>query len=196
MRPPGRCLASHESATARSGPATSRLPRAHVDRLTPTWGGTNLGQALVDAVAAIEDVADTSEKTARMPRRIVLVSDLAQGSRLDALGDFEWPSDVELDLKTVADTGSNAGLERLADQTEAEPAESADTSRRVRVVNNPGSGREKFELIWVDEKGVASGKADRRVRSPGRKPRRARAAPAGELAAPVASAEGRHARVR
>ncbi len=36
---------------------------------------------------------------------------------------FEWPSDVELDLKTVADTGSNAGLERLADQAEAEPGE-------------------------------------------------------------------------
>ena len=92
-----------------------------------------------------------------MPRRVVLISDLAQGSRLDALGDFEWPSDVELDLKTVADTGSNAGLERLADQVEAEPGES-DTSRRVRVFNNPGSAREKFELIWSDEKGVAAGK--------------------------------------
>ena len=81
-----------------------------------------------------------------MPRRVVLISDLPQGSRLDALGDFEWPSDVELDLKTVADTGSNAGLERLADQVEAEPGE-ADAFRRVRVVNNPGSNREKFELI-------------------------------------------------
>ena len=45
-----------------------------------------------------------------MPRRIVLVGDLQQGSRLDALGDFEWPSDVELDLKTVADPAPNAGL--------------------------------------------------------------------------------------
>ena len=56
-----------------------------------------------------------------MPRRVVLISDLQQGSRLDALGDFEWPSDVELDLKTVADAGSNAGLQRLADPAEAEP---------------------------------------------------------------------------
>ena len=149
-------LSFHESATL--DPARRQaIARAIVERLAPTWSGTNVGQGLVDAVAAIEDMADTSEKTARMPRRVVLISDLAHGSRLDALGDFEWPSDVELDLKTVADTGSNAGLERLAEQIEAEPGDS-DTSRRVRVINNPGSTREKFELIWSDEKGVAAGK--------------------------------------
>ena len=143
-------LSFHESATL--DPARRQaIARAHLDRLAPTWSGTNLGQALVDTVAAIEDVADTSEKTARMPRRVVLISDLPQGSRLDALGDFEWPSDVELDLKTVTETRSNAGLERLADQSEAGPAE-ADTSRRVRVVNNPGSRREKFELTWSMKK--------------------------------------------
>ncbi len=147
-------LSFHESATL--DPARRQaVARAIIERLAPTWSGTNLGQGLVDTVSAIEDVADTSEKTARMPRRVVLISDLAQGSRLDALGDFEWPSDVELDLKTVADTGSNAGLERLANQIEAEPAES-DTFRRVRVVNNPGSAREKFELIWSDEKGTTA----------------------------------------
>ncbi len=122
MRPPGLCSAfMNRRRSIRRGVKPS--PGHILDRLAPTWSGTNLGQALVDTVAAIEDVADTSEKTARMPRRVVLISDLAQGSRLDALGDFEWPSDVELDLKTVADTGSNAGLERLADQTEAEPGE-------------------------------------------------------------------------
>ena len=149
-------LGFHESAT--HDPARRQnIARALVDRLSPTWSGTNLGQALVDAVAAIEDVADTSEKTARMPRRVVLISDLAQGSRLDALGDLEWPKDVELDVRPVADTGSNAGLERLAQHFEAGPGE-ADTARRVRVFNNPGSGREKFELIWIDEKGADAGK--------------------------------------
>ena len=60
-----------------------------------------------------------------------MISDLSQGSRLDALGEFEWPSDVELDLKTVAVTGSNAGLERLADQIEGEPADSAACAARA-----------------------------------------------------------------
>ena len=90
-------------------------PRRRSARLAPSWGGTNLGQALIDAVSAIEDVADTSEKSGRMPRRVILISDLPQGSHLEALGDFEWPSDVELELKTVTDAGSNAGLAVLAE---------------------------------------------------------------------------------
>lgn len=149
-------LGFRESATL--DPARRQMiARAAIDRLAPSWRGTNLGQALVDTVSAIEEVTDQNEKAARMPRRIVLVSDLAQGTRLDALGDFQWPSDVELDLKTVADSGSNAGLERLDDQIEATPVD-ADGSRRVRVVNNPASSRDKFELSWLDEKGTAAGK--------------------------------------
>ncbi len=66
-----------------------------------------------------------------MPRRIVLISDLQQGSRLEALGDFEWPADVELEVKTVADDSSNAGLQRLADPVEA---------RRRRPTASRGSG--------------------------------------------------------
>ncbi len=141
MRPAGRCSASTNRQRS-TRPAAGHRHGTRLDRLAPTWGGTNLGQALVDTVAAIEDVADTSEKAARMPRRVVLISDLAQGSRLDALGDFEWPSDVELDLKTVADTGSNAGLRACWPMPiEAEPGEPT-LSRRVRVVNNPGPARE------------------------------------------------------
>ena len=88
---------------------------AGLARLAPTYGSTDLGQALVDAVGAIEDAADASEKAGRMPRRVVLISDLQQGSRLDALGDFEWPSDVELDLRTVAADAPNAGPQWLLD---------------------------------------------------------------------------------
>jgi Aerotolerance regulator N-terminal/von Willebrand factor type A domain len=149
-------LGFHESMTMDSAQRQSTA-LAVLDGMAPTWGATDLGQALVDTVAAIEDVADSSNKSARMPRRVVLISDLTAGSRLDALGDFEWPSDVDLDLKTVADTRSNAGLERLADQNDAE-SNDADTSRRVRVVNNPRSQAEKFALAWIDENGVTTGK--------------------------------------
>ncbi len=149
-------LTFHESMT--SDPAQRQaVARGLINHLAPSWGATNLGQALIDAVAAIEDVADTSEKAGRMPRRVVLISDLSQGSRLEALGDFEWPSDVELDLKTVAESGSNAGVSSLADQLETEPAAPAGL-RRVRVFNDASSRREKFELHWVDEKGNDAGK--------------------------------------
>jgi hypothetical protein len=148
-------LKFHESATLDPG-RRGAVAQALLDHLAPSWGGTNLGQALIDAVAAIEDVADTSEKAGRMPRRIVLVSDLAEGSRLDALGDFEWPSDVELDLKRVSESGSNAGLSPLADHVEGQTATTV-ADRRVRVANDLASRQEKFELFWVDEKGADTG---------------------------------------
>ena len=82
---------------------------------------------------------------------------MPQGSRLDALGDFEWPSDVELDLKTVADSGLERGP-RAAGRSDRSRAGRGRHDRRVRVFNDPGSVREKFELRWVDEKGTAAGK--------------------------------------
>jgi hypothetical protein len=147
-------LGFEESATLDPS-RRAAVARARLDQITPTWAATNLGQALIDAVAAVEDVADASEKAGRMPRRLVLVSDLQQGSRLDALGDFEWPSDVELDLKTVADDRPNAGLHRLADAAGAGPSE-AGSPLRVRVSNDAGSRQEKFTLSWAED---ATGKA-------------------------------------
>jgi hypothetical protein len=145
-------LGFDESATL--DPARRQaIAGARLAQLTPGWGGTRLGQALIDAVGAIEDVGDTSEKAGRMPRRLVLIGDLQQGSRIEALGDFEWPSDVELDLKTVADNSSNAGLHGLAELIEAEASE-ADPRLRVRVSNDSGS-RDRFELVWIDSSGNA-----------------------------------------
>jgi hypothetical protein len=127
------------------------VAKAKLAQLAPSWGGTNLGQALIDAVSVVEQMADTSEKSGRMPRRLILISDLAGGSRLEALGGFEWPSEVDLELKSVTDDGSNAGLAVLAESAERNPSETS-TDRRVRVVNDQSSRREKFELFWVDER--------------------------------------------
>ena len=139
------------------------VARGRLGPLQPSWGATDLGQALIDAVAAFEDVSDANEKTGRMPRRVVLITDLQQGSRLDALGDFEWPKDVELELKTVAADGTNAGLQWLGEPTEPEPGAVTGPAgeappMRVRVSNDPGSRKEAFELTWSDDKGAPSGK--------------------------------------
>jgi hypothetical protein len=133
------------------------VAKGQLDRLSPSWRATRLDQALIDAVSAIEDVADASERSGRMPRRVVLITDLQQGSRLEALGDFEWPSDVELEIKTVSDTRANAGPQWLADATGPEPS-APDEALRVRVSNEPGAKHEAFELGWVDEKGSIAGK--------------------------------------
>ena len=133
------------------------VARARIDGAGAGWGATDLGQALIDAVAAIEDVADTSEKTGRMPRRIVLISDLQQGSRLEALGDFEWPSDVELELKTVADdwlqrrpaTARRAGRGRRG---------RADPRLRVRVFNDADRSASGSRCTGPRTGGAAVGK--------------------------------------
>jgi hypothetical protein len=125
------------------------VARSRLDAIRPTWGATDLGQALLDAVGAVEDVADSDEKAGRMPRRIVLISDLASGSNLDALGRLEWPSDVELELRTVAGQSGNAGLQWLADAAGAAP-DGADAALRVRVASEADSRADRFTLRWAD----------------------------------------------
>ena len=148
-------LSFRESASQEPGPRKA-VALARIDELRPTWNATDLGQALIGAIAAIEDIADKSERAGRMPRRIVLISDLQQGSRLEALGEFEWPRDVELEVKTVSDDSSNAGLQRLADPVELRTV-AADREPRVRVFNDAESRREKFTLQWTDPLGKALG---------------------------------------
>src|SRR5262249_21697830 len=87
--------------------------------------------------------------------RIVLVSDLQEGSRLDVLADYPWPDDVQLDLRPVKSTQpTNAGLQRLAERTDAEAGKTREV--RVRVLNDAASGVDQFQLAWLgaDEKPV------------------------------------------
>ena len=145
-------LGFDESATL--DPARRQaMAQALVERLTPSWGATHLGQALIDTAGAIENVGDAARKSSKIQRRIVLISDLQQGSRLDVLEQFEWPSDLELDLKTVATAGSNAGLQWLAGPDVGESAAAGGANDlRVRVSNDAMSGTESFGLAWTDDK--------------------------------------------
>ncbi len=129
------------------------VARALVDRLSPSWGETQLGQALVDAAGAIEDVGDAARKSTGtgMKRRIVLIGDLQQGSHLDVLGGFEWPKDVEVDPRTVAAEGSNASLRWVAGPDEDETLAGEEDLLRVAVSNDPASKREEFALAWAGE---------------------------------------------
>ncbi|ODT98112.1 MAG: hypothetical protein ABS79_06450 [Planctomycetes bacterium SCN 63-9] len=129
------------------------IARTRLNALQPSWASTQLGQALVDVVTAINDVVDAGERGGNVPRRVILIGDLQQGSRTDALGEFEWPSDVVLDLKPVADDGSNAGIHGLADAPGVAADPEAETSLRVRVSNDYGT-RDSFTLTWAGEEGI------------------------------------------
>ncbi len=144
-----------ESATL--DPARRRaVASAKLAELGPTWGATRLDQALIDAVAAVDDVPDAAEDSGRVPRRIILVSDLQQGATLEGLGAFEWPSDVSMEVLAVGDDGTNAGIQRAADPADEEAAVTA-SGVRVRVSNDPGGRGESFAVRWADANGALFG---------------------------------------
>ncbi|QDV32786.1 BatA domain-containing protein [Tautonia plasticadhaerens] len=126
------------------------VARSRLDELRPTWRATDLGQALLDAVAAFEDEARGDDLAGEVPRRIVLVSDLQRGARLDAIGDVEWPADVRVELRTVSDPSGNAGLQRLATPTVPTADAEQDDAIRVRVSNEGGSPGERFRVGWAE----------------------------------------------
>jgi hypothetical protein len=141
-------------------PPAQRPPvlSGRLQSVNPTWAGTELGRGLMDALEIVNNVSETAERR-RIARRVVLVSDMQQGSRLNALSDYPWPEDVELELRPVKlDSAANAGLHRLADR---EPSESpaAASELRVRVTNDEESTVDQFRLEWLDA-------TDRRIGDP------------------------------
>ncbi|QDU89289.1 hypothetical protein Pla175_26780 [Pirellulimonas nuda] len=128
-------------------------------QIEPTWAGTHLGQALADALASLEDMHDADNEEVAAPRRIVLISDLQAGCRLDALSAYGWPDDAALELIPLRlDDPTNAGLELLGQRAVAQRVEDARDQRlRVRVTNAAGSKVEDFRLQWQTPAGQPLG---------------------------------------
>ncbi len=128
-------------------PAGDRVAQA-VGRLaatSPGWSSTQLGHALVRAA---EDLAGPDDAGQPGPREILLISDLQEGSRLEALQAYEWPKGIQLRVDPVkASKTSNAGLQLVTGSDDAD--RDAGPVTRVRVVNAPGSKREQFQVGWT-----------------------------------------------
>ncbi|MFM8359496.1 MAG: BatA domain-containing protein [Verrucomicrobiota bacterium] len=119
------------------------LVRGRLQGLAPDWSGTALGSA---AFQAAELAGGRDAEAAATRREVILVSDLQDGGRLDALQSLEWPREVELQLRPVRPARpGNAGLQVLAEPTETPAGEPA---VRVRVVNAPDSTGDQFQLAW------------------------------------------------
>ena len=128
-------------------PVGDRVAQA-VGRLaatSPGWSSTQLGHALVRAA---EDLAGPDDAGQPGPREILLISDLQEGSRLEALQAYEWPKGIQLRVDPVkASKTSNAGLQLVTGSDDADRDASPVT--RVRVVNAAGSKREQFQVGWA-----------------------------------------------
>lgn len=131
-------------------PAERRAVLAgRLQNVAPTWAGTELGRGLMDAVEALGQLSETAPRGSRIARRVVLVSDMQQGSRLGVLADYPWPEDIRLELRSVRPAqANNAGLHLADQQANDSPADTADL--RVRVVNDAESAVDQFQLQWFD----------------------------------------------
>lgn len=120
----------------------------------PGWSATDLGRALVDAAGNFQRGGSSSEAPAK--KRIVLVSDLQDGSKLDALRGFAWPDDVEVEIASVSlPNTDNLSLSLAAAESEDENAKIQNSAAskiapgvRVRVSNVRESKVENFSLQW------------------------------------------------
>lgn len=121
-----------------------------VDALEPTWLGTDLAAALA---AAAEALVEGDSEFGGAPRRLILVSDLQEGSRLEALQSYDWPKGVEVSLAAVAPAQpGNAGLQLAAGKTEND---TTSPGVRVRVSNADDSSGDTFQVGWSDPGGEA-----------------------------------------
>ncbi|MCA9261109.1 MAG: BatA domain-containing protein [Planctomycetales bacterium] len=90
--------------------------REAVEALSPDWGSTNLGDSLVEAAESLV-ARPRPEQGVGYRQRVVLVSDMQRGSRLEALQDYAWPMDVELQVRRVeSKTPGNASLRLVVDE--------------------------------------------------------------------------------
>ena len=120
-----------------------------LSRLSPSWASTDLGHALVAAAEAIEDDEANDNAQGIGLRQVVLVSDLRQGSNLDALSAYEWPERTELVVRAIpCRETTNASLQWIMNRNAL--ALSGSGPLGIRVTNSLDADRDRFQLNWGD----------------------------------------------
>jgi hypothetical protein len=139
--------------------AMSLLERAAlaVQRLkgaAPTWHSTHLGNALTAAADLLEDAEKNQQHTGA--RRIILITDLQEGARMDGVQGHDWPRQLEVTIVPLkAKRPTNAGLQWVMDADDSASA-SVDSPVRIRVSNSADATREQFQVRWADIPNVPS----------------------------------------
>jgi hypothetical protein len=119
------------NASQRSAAIQQRLAS-----ISPSWAGTHLAGALMNAAELLKDNPDEQKR-----EQILLVTDLQQGSRLEGLEGFAWPKGIELILEIPgARDAGNAGLQIVGDHSQGR------ANRRLRIINSANSQTTHFPL--------------------------------------------------
>lgn len=117
--------------------------------ISPGWGGTDLGAAAQMALGALDEVGKAKARTPE----IVIISDLQEGSRMEALQAIEWPKEVHVKFEPVASrAASNASIQWLSGG-ESQDLVWKNEAMRIRVTNAPDAKKEMFRMTSDGEKG-------------------------------------------
>lgn len=122
-----------------------------ISKLSPSWASTNLGTALVAAAEAIEDDEINDKQQLSGQRRIVLISDLQQGSNLDSLHTYEWPQQTELSVKLIKAKGTTNAAMQLVTNRDYLSRPGDDEQPRIRIINSADASAEQFQLSWAED---------------------------------------------
>jgi hypothetical protein len=107
--------------------------------LTPSWNATQLDRALIAAVPSFDSSTTTLKK------RIHLISDLQEGTKLDALRTIAWPAELTLSVHRL-DPATNDNLSIALAAREDD--RSTDALVRIRLSNTRDSALRDFTLAW------------------------------------------------
>ncbi|OYW77177.1 MAG: hypothetical protein B7Z37_05365 [Verrucomicrobia bacterium 12-59-8] len=113
--------------------------QSRLAELAPSWGGTQLDRALIAAVPSF----DTS--TAKLKKRIHLITDLQEGTHLDALRTIAWPAELMLNVHRL-DPATNDNFSMALAARDEEGNE--DALIRIRLSNTRDSALRDFTLAW------------------------------------------------
>lgn len=122
------------------------LVNARLADTQPGWFATHLDDALAAAAEHLLESSDPNRPAG--PRRVILISDLQEGARLDRLQSFDWPRNLDLAVDPV--TPRRAGNASLHPVPDAAAALSATQSVvRIRIHNSPDATRDAFQVGWA-----------------------------------------------
>lgn len=143
-----------EAADALPANERAQVVRDLLGEQQPSWNGSALGSALVQAADLISPSRSLQDSAAPDARAtILLVSDMQAGSDLDALSRFEWPEDVHLDIHAVASNApTNASMSLLDDEVTISKRSDSEQRLRVRVSNTADARQSQFLLYWQSQK--------------------------------------------
>ncbi|MFO1485149.1 MAG: BatA domain-containing protein [Verrucomicrobiaceae bacterium] len=124
--------------------------QSRVAALTPGWNATNLDRALIAAVPGFDST------TTGLQKSIHLVTDLQEGTHLDALRTIAWPAEVTLSVHRLEPaTRDNFSIAVAASESTTDTpvrresaAASPTPSVRVRLSNTRDSALRDFTLAW------------------------------------------------